>query len=937
MESHSQSFIILSEKQYQERNKETMKETLRQQFLTPSDEFTPIPFWFWNHSFSEKEITRQLEDFREKGVTGFVIHPRIGIPEEIPYLSDIFMHYVRYAVEEAARLHMKVVLYDEAMYPSGSAHGMVVEGDPHFASRALRMEEFQFSDMTPDNQGLCTITPALAPDERILSVQVGIKNTEGAVVPESILELPVRNGQISFAPEDAGAWTILILIEGYSHGTIRGIHAGEDDLEPHAPASGDLLNPDAMDKFIHLTYDRYYEVLKDHFGTTIIGMFTDEPCATGRNSMAGIQPWTEGFLEWWEQCGGKVTDLPFLWLDSAKSAKHSAAVDTSASIRRKYEKAINKRLCHSYYGKISEWCANHGIALTGHPHNSDDIGFLKYFQIPGQDLVWRWVAPENGLALSGRDSTMAKCSSDAARHSGKRRNANECFGCCGSDGIGWAFTADDMKWYLDWLFVRGVNLLYPHAFFYSIEGETRYGERPPDVGPHSIWWQDYRLFSDYIKRMCWLMTDSINTTPIAILCEEDNLPWVLAKECFRRQIEFNYLEENLILSGKCRAEDGFLKIEAQNYRVLLIEKPDQISDMLASALKPFIENGGRILCLTEDKTPETLMHELEVLADIDSFCSREISLSGDARDIRVSHVVKDDQDFYLLVNEGEATYAGTAQFSALTQSSAAAQSPTYCCAEIWHPWEGYCEAADCTVTGTLLQTPVTLGRRESVIIVPATTDLSGKCLPAAEQRCNQPLPAAATQEILPVQLNWQIHRITPSVFVQEALGTGVQAINQLTDGSPDTKLRAADSTDPLTSWTCWQTEDGRSMEHFSGTVEYRAVLTAPLIASEPGGDCASGRRIFLDLGNVQEIAHLWVNDVSVGVQMWAPFVFDITDYLTDGDNTIRLTVDNCLANGINNTSRASGLLGPVQIIMKINKSDFHAPSVSGGGMTEKMN
>ena len=42
-------------------------------------------------------------------------------------------------------------------------------------------------------------------------------------------------------------------------------------------------------------------------------------------------------------------------------------------------------------------------------------------------------------------------------------------------------TASDMKWYIDWLGLRGVNLFIPHAFYYSVTGERK-EERPPDVG-----------------------------------------------------------------------------------------------------------------------------------------------------------------------------------------------------------------------------------------------------------------------------------------------------------------------------------------------------------------------------------------------------------------------------------------------------------------------
>ena len=75
---------------------------LREEFLYPSSEYTPIPFWFWNDHLEEDEIIRQIHDFKD--MDGFVIHPRIGIPKEIGYLSDRFMELIECAVKEAARL-----------------------------------------------------------------------------------------------------------------------------------------------------------------------------------------------------------------------------------------------------------------------------------------------------------------------------------------------------------------------------------------------------------------------------------------------------------------------------------------------------------------------------------------------------------------------------------------------------------------------------------------------------------------------------------------------------------------------------------------------------------------------------------------------------------------------------------------------------------------
>jgi|SRR5690606_10277541 len=99
-------------------------------FIDPPTEFSPIPFWFWNDELSKEELIKQIHDFHAKEVDGFVIHPRMGMPKTMPYLSDAYMELVEAVVAEADRLGMKIILYDEGMYPSGSACGLVVKHNP---------------------------------------------------------------------------------------------------------------------------------------------------------------------------------------------------------------------------------------------------------------------------------------------------------------------------------------------------------------------------------------------------------------------------------------------------------------------------------------------------------------------------------------------------------------------------------------------------------------------------------------------------------------------------------------------------------------------------------------------------------------------------------------------------------------------------------------
>ncbi len=808
-----------------------MKNTLWKTFLNPPSEFSPIPFWFWNDQLTEAEITRQIEDFASKGVMGFVIHPRKGIPTEIPYLSDTYMHYVKHAVMEAARLNMHVVLYDEAMYPSGSAHGLVVKSNPEYATRALRMEALPIVECENTASLIEAFTSRQITDNECVLAAVGAcLNARGEVMRES---LHVFQEGDCIRPADV----LFLLIETYSGGHIRGVHLGEDDGEAGAPPSGDLLNPEAMAKFIKITHERYYEVLKEYFGSTVIAMFTDEPDVLGRGPKEGSQAWTVGFDTYWQQFGGKICDLPLLWCNAQDNSHEE--------VRKQFRKAVYKRLSEAYYGQISQWCTAHNIALTGHPAQSDDIGLLKHFHIPGQDVVWRWVAPEDEKGIVGRNATMGKCSSDAARHSGKRRNANECFGCCGPNGVHWAFTGDDMKWYLDWLFVRGVNLLYPHAFFYSVNGEDRFGERPPDVGPNNTFWPHYKLFADYIRRMCWLLTDSYNTTPIAVLGSEDHLPWEPAKELFCGQLEFNYLEDNLLLDGSCRQENGWLKIRKQSYRIVLADTRTATNEDTAEILADFTAAGGHVIYWDQERQ---LVDAVRDILAGDPNCPRQIRVSpkSAAKDLRVTHAVKEGQDFYLIVNEGETQFSGTV----LLPHGAAG-------VELWDAWNAACAPAAVTREDEGVLVPLSLGRRESMILC-VDEEAGDKC---AASVCP---PVFHMLKDLPCDI-WHV-----------------------TAG--DLTFHTA----ALTDWTTWN-----GMEDFSGTAVYEASF-------DYGG--VAGEIFILDLGNVREFASVTVNGIPVGTRFWAPFCFDITDALREGTNAIRIEVTNTPANRIMHAMLPSGLI-----------------------------
>ncbi|MBN1936753.1 MAG: hypothetical protein JW934_18980 [Anaerolineae bacterium] len=569
-------------------------------FLNPPTEFSLIPFWFWNDDLSEAELLRQIDDMEAHGVYGFVIHPRVGLPRSIGWMSERMLHFVRFAVDEAARRGMQVVLYDEGMYPSGSSSGQVVAENLLYRCRCLAKVDLE-SDQAP----------ALQPGWNLVAIATRANEQRVAVIDR---------------PVDA---------------FIRGLHyIGEGPKEDEPPAA-DILNPDAVAAFVRLVYDRYFEALRDHFGKTVFAMFTDEPGVLGRCRERGVWPGTTGILEHVNAYLGYdfTPHLPALWYEDETDA---------VRYRRDYERAIAQRLEETYYTQLSNWCTAHGIALTGHPAAGDEIGLERHFHIPGQDIVWRWVLPNHPSALEGRESTQGKCSSSAMLHLGRRRNSNECFGAFGHQ-----FTWEEMKWLVDWCFVRGVNLLYPHAFFYSVRGPRR-DERPPDVGPHAPWWDDYKPFADYCRRMCWLNTDSVHQCEVAILGQANFLPWRAAKICFQRQCDFNYLEMRHLWEDAQVSEDG-IRIAGMHYKALIVDGVGHIPVEAMPALGA-LARARRLIVYGEDEwsfdgaqivdSPDALV------AQIDRLVPPDLTVEPPQPDLRCRHVIKDGLHYYMLCNEG---------------------------------------------------------------------------------------------------------------------------------------------------------------------------------------------------------------------------------------------------------------------------------------------
>ncbi len=224
-----------------------------------------------------------------------------------------------------------------------------------------------------------------------------------------------------------------------------------------------------------------------------------------------------------------------------------------------------------------------------------------------------------------------------------------------------------MKWYINWLGIRGVNLFVPHAFYYSVAG-ARKEERPPDVGANNIWWQHYHLFSDYMKCISYLMTDSVSFARVAVLCDNNRVPAEEVAGLYEHQIGFHYLP--IAMLGNCAIEEGKLCIGSCQFDVVVdlygyrenkdyaksLEGVQIVSETAAlyprGNYRSMYDEGGR-----RNMAGQAGTFNLEKIGqcEVNGRDYRTVVIENDCPWLRVVHMEKEGIQWYLFSNEGEDT------------------------------------------------------------------------------------------------------------------------------------------------------------------------------------------------------------------------------------------------------------------------------------------
>lgn len=530
------------------------------------------PLWFWNGPLSKEQTLNILSQAKEKGYYGLGILPSHGMTP--PYMSPEFLMHYKYALEIADSLGMKMCLYDEFYFPSGTAGGNLAQTYPEALSKRLDKEEFLF-------KGPGQLSQAIEDDGFI-----GVVAMELSSLERLDLTRFVNQGHLkSSLPE--GDWRVMLF----------SVHPDNSNGINHV----DYLDSAAVAKFINLTYDKFFDAFPEHFGTTIDFAFYDEPCMRW---VKDGRTWTGSFNSKFQESFGfsPLIYYPAMWYDIGPET--AAARNLLFGFRAEL-------FASGFAGTLNKWCNEHGIQLTGHVDQEEVLNPTSICGDLIKSFKYQDIACVDQIAHFGRASKIYKLISSAAINYGRPLAASETYGAIGTMPV-----ENLYKEAMD-QFAKGINLMEPHAVWYQDQADI-----PPNLSPANSKYGPYlEEYNQYIGRLQLLLQGGQHLARIAMLYPIASLqaaysfdsgdPGLGGKTAgetdyldlgeilsLNLKTDFTYLHPET-LDERCNLGDGTINLfnnsELSEYKVIIIPGSKTISWSNLQMIQQFYEKGGQVI------------------------------------------------------------------------------------------------------------------------------------------------------------------------------------------------------------------------------------------------------------------------------------------------------------------------------------------------------
>lgn len=934
---------------------------LKEGFVTPPQEARPGVYWyFMDGNLSREGMTRDLEAMVDAGI-GYVVflEVNVGVPRgDVDFMSDEWMDLFCHAVSECERLGIQMVL--------GIGPGWTGSGGPwvegrlsmqHLMSSTARIKggwhisaDLPVPSPNPPFFGTGSFTPEM------------MKDWEDYYEDVAVLAFPTPSGQDSIADiQEKGAFIRAPFssqpgVKQYLPNVVKTV--GEQGLSQESAVdlseiidlteymdAGGHLEWDAPDgewtvmRFgarnngavtrpaplpgVGMECDKFSrEALQAHldkFSENIFAALGERPATFGGIKYLHMDSWEMGAQNWTPSFREEFTErrgydpLPYYPVYSGMIVG-----DRNVSERFLYDLRLTTQelILENHAGAVTEYAHEHGMLSSTEPYDMMPAADLEFACTADVPMAEFW---SEGF---GFNTAFAAAEGSSAAHLlGSNVVPAEAFTSQGED---WKQYPGRMKNQADWAFGAGINRFMFHTFQHQpLEEDKLPGMTMGIYGVHwdrnQTWWEMSSGFHTYVAR-CQHMLQQGRTVADILYLTPESIPHVFKAPASaydnadswlpdRKGYNFDACPPGMLY--KAEVKGGRIVFPSgASYAVLVLPEWETMSPDLLEKIGDLVGAGATVVGMPPVSAPglagypesETKVKELAVKIWADSKVivpegvsdnlyqaySATASILGSKglvpdfmssdNSIRYTHRTTPGEEIYFVANRENDYRDVTLTFRVSGKT-----------AEIWDPMTG---------NTSLMKDVLDDGERTSF------------------------------------SLGFEGYQSFFVVFSEKGTGAGEykegRMIEAMTVSGPWTVTFDPDwgRKDPLEmqSLADWTSNEDPLVKYYSGTAMYRTSFSY---------DGALPENAWIDLGDVAVMARVKLNGTDCGITWVNPFRIDVSQALTQGDNTLEIEVANLWINrligdeaGAPNVTPTfstftpysaddqlvkSGLLGPVRI------------------------
>lgn len=845
---------------------------LRKNFERPPDDARIMMRWWWfGPSVTKAEIERELRVMKEGGIGGVEVQPVYPLlPDDpktghrnSPYLSDEFLDMLKFAAQKSKELGMRFDLTLGSGWSFGGAKTPITE-----AAGQLRVERVKIEKNTKRLP-----VPSMIPAEKLLGIFY-FRTSAKADTEYSFREAKdIRNGNVWFQEDLENGSEVLFFISGKS---------GMQVKRPSFGAEGYVLNhldKPSVDNYLKNTGDRLFQAFDK--STIPYSIFCD-------SLEVYNQDWTDDFLEEFKTRRGYDLKpyLPALVADIGPK---------TADIRYDWGRTITELFNDRFMIPMQAWSKNNGTRFR----------IQGYGLPPAAISSNQWADISDGEGAQWKVVRAARWASSANHIYGRNVTSSETWTWLHSPVF--RATPLDLKAEADIHFLQGINQLIGHGWGYTPPEVEYPGWRFYAAGAYSEqnpWWIVMPDLAAYLHRMSYLMRQGTPQNDVALYLpnadayahftagrvhlidvERELVGEKIMPAIFEAGYNLDFFDDEM-LKNVGKIEKGSLALGASKHSVVVLPGIERMPLESLRKLDAFVKEGGKLVAVrrtpsivpglnaTEAERSEFTATSLRLFNSsnasvkvvekdedlgtaLKSFLRPDAEISPSGKDFGFVHRRTDEADIYFVANTSN--QKKTVQITFRTRAAQA---------EVWNAMNGEAFAIDAQ-SRTNDSTTVVLNfepYQSHIVIFPKRSTTLPK-MPAIR----------TTASTFDLSSDWSV-----------AFGK-----------DPPIEMKQ------FRSWT-----DDDATRYFSGSATYEKTFDLPADLR------AAGKPVWLDFGEgqpldvqamrngmrawfdppIREAAVISINGQRVGSLWSPPYKLDVTRFLKDGKNDIRITVGNTAIN-----------------------------------------